>query len=199
MKKYVLLVIFFMVFFLLAGGVMVRAQVKFGLKTGVNMANVSLDGPVAGNLALSNLTGFKAGPMLEVAIPVIGMGLDAAVLYAQQGFKQPTATGKESYRLNTLEMPVNLKWKLTLLKLIGVYGTAGPYLQFKLSENLTNQFKAKTFGAGLNLGAGVELLGHLQVGANYQWGLTENYGSVSGVSSLKGKTSTWSVTAAYLF
>jgi hypothetical protein len=194
MKKHV----FLMVLFLLAGGAMLRAQVKFGLKTGVNLANVSLKGAPEENLASSNLTGFAVGPMFEATIPVIGLGLDAAVLYSQQGFK----VERESYKLNTLEVPVNLKWKLTLLKLIGVYATAGPYLQFNLSEDVREQLKAKSFGTGLNLGAGVELLNHLQVGVNYQRGLTDDFDSITFqnvLHGLKGKTSTWSVTAAYLF
>jgi hypothetical protein len=195
MKKYLV----WTIVFLFAAGPMARAQMRFGLKTGVNMANVSLTGPVGDNLALSNLTGFTAGPMIEATIPIIGLGLDAAVLYSQQGFKTKIDNVGETFKLNTLEVPVNLKWKLTLLKVIGVYGAVGPYLQFKLSENLVDQFEAKSFGTGMNLGVGAELLNHLQIGVNYQLGFTEDYRIPVHGTVEKAKTATWSVTAAYLF
>ncbi|MDR2683474.1 MAG: porin family protein [Dysgonamonadaceae bacterium] len=197
MKKYVV----FMGLFLLMGGISVQAQLKFGLKAGVNLSNISLEGPLADNLAISNLTGFKAGPMMELTIPIIGLGLEAAVLYSQQDFKfSKDELRNKNYKRNGLEVPVNLKYKLSFFKLIGIYGTAGPYIHFKLSENLQNQFNAQTFGAGLNFGAGVELLSHLQAGINYQMGLTEDYSANDFAGNLlKGKTTTWSITAAYLF
>jgi hypothetical protein len=191
-----------MIVFLLMAGISANAQLKFGLKTGVNLANVSIDGPLTDNLATSNLTGFMVGPMLEATVPVVGLGLDLAVLYSQQGFKFSDGGLEKTYKSNTLEVPVNLKWKLVFFKLIGVYGTAGPYVSFRLSDSLKDQFKSQSFGTGLNFGAGVEVLRHLQVGVNYQKGLTDDFsslGTIQAWTDKKGKTSTWSVTAAYLF
>ena len=201
MKKYF---VFIVVFFLI-GGISAQAQFKFGLKAGVNMSSMSLDKKLD-NLKLKNLTGFQVGPMIEATIPALGFGLDLAVLYSQQSFELPVeiTTGTfniEKAKMNTLQVPLNLKYKLGLVpKLLKVYGTAGPYVSFNLS-NLKTEWKNKSFGAGLNFGLGVELLSHLQVGANYQVGLTNDYSSANLLSSAfsKGKPTTWSVTATYLF
>ncbi|MDR0541130.1 MAG: porin family protein [Dysgonamonadaceae bacterium] len=208
MKKSVV----FIVLFLFIAGISAQAQLKFGLKAGVNLANASLKGNVLDNLKTENLTGFQVGPMLNVTIPIFGLGFDAAVLYSQDGFKYKSASEAageiyRTYKLNTLEVPVNLKYKLTLFKLIGAYATAGPYINFKLSDNLKTQFEDKTFGAGLNFGVGIELLNHLQIGVNYRNGLTDDYSKIKvayllpslETGKLEGKTTTWSVTAAYLF
>ena len=197
MRKYFV----FIVLFFLIGGIGAQAQLKLGIKAGVNMSNVALGSleEVGGNFKTENLTGFQLGPMIEAMTP-LGIGLDLAVLYSQTGFKN--ALENEEYKLNTLQVPVNLKLRITLLpKLLKVYGTAGPYACLNLSGKLKDQIETKTFGLGLNFGAGIELLKHLQVGFNYQVGLTNDFGSFdfSTVPDLKGRPTVWSVTAAYLF
>ena len=193
MKKYFV----FIVLFFLIGGISLQAQVKFGLKAGVNLANASFDKKNAlDNFQVENFTGFQAGPMLEGIFGFIGF--DLGVLYSQQGMKFEM----DDYKLHTLQIPVNLKLKLGLIpKLLKVYGNAGPYASLKLSDKLKNQFESKSFGAGLNFGFGVELFTHLQVGANYQLGLTNDYNDFKwgGLTDLKGKPTVWSITAAYLF
>jgi hypothetical protein len=184
----------------------VRADIRLGVKAGVNLASTSFNKDI---LKSANFTGFQVGPTVEFSLPVTGLGIDAAVLYSQQGLKLKGANFKE--RQSTLDIPVNLKFKLGVLSDLGVYLAAGPYVSFKLSGNnfslitrdVKNEFKNKTFGAGLNFGAGVELLKHLQVGVNYKLGLTDEYKSLdrsaSNLRNLKGKTRVWSITTTYFF
>ncbi|GHT40819.1 membrane protein [Bacteroidia bacterium] len=182
----------------------VQAQFGWGLKAGVNLIDAEVSGGTE-NFKSSNLTGFQVGPMIELMVPVIGIGVDAAVLYSQDGFK---VAGEEFTNRNLL-VPVNLKYKLSFLGLIGAYATAGPYVKLKLSSDdfnlagFENAAKAKSFGAGLNFGLGIELLSHLQVGANYQLGLTDNYGEATKLDLAKeaigGKSRGWVISAAYLF
>jgi hypothetical protein len=200
MKKYLIIA----VLVLLTGVTGAQAQLKFGLKAGVNLANASLKGDVLDNLKSENLTGFQVGPMLEFQIPIIGIGIDAAALYSQEGFKLVNDNLTETFKLNTIEVPVNLKYKLSIVNLLGVYAAVGPYAAFNLSNNLKEQAKSRSFGAGMNFGLGVELLKHLQVGVNYRLGMTDDFSEIQldnlgNYADLKAKTKTWSVTATYLF
>ena len=52
--------------------------IKFGVKGGVNLTKVDWDGGYDGNK--DNATGFFIGPMAEVTIPVVGLGVDGALL-----------------------------------------------------------------------------------------------------------------------
>ncbi|MDR1437130.1 MAG: PorT family protein [Candidatus Symbiothrix sp.] len=189
----------FLLVLLLVAGINAQAQFKYGLKAGVNLSSVSLSGNGSDNINVENLTGFQVGPVIELMIPVINFGIDAALLYSQQGFKIET----ENYKANTLEIPVNLKYKISALDLIGAYVAVGPYANFKLSDDLVRQAKSKSFGAGLNFGLGVELLGHLQVGANYKLGLTDDYSEISVGNAVnqafKGTQKGWTISAAYFF
>lgn len=50
-----------------------------------------------------NSTGFFFGPMAEITIPVIGLGVDGALLYSQKGDKMEGLDMKQS----GLDIPVN--------------------------------------------------------------------------------------------
>ena len=164
-----------------------NAQLKFGIKGGVNISSVHFNSDV---LKADNVTGFQVGPMIETTLPLVGVGIDAAVLYSQKGLET-----------------TNLKWKFGL-PIVKAYLAAGPYIGFRVGGDkfwdipgsVADQVKAKNFSAGLNFGAGVELISHLQVGFNYGLGLTDNY-SIEKVnlSDGAGKNRGWSITAAILF
>lgn len=181
------------------------AQVRLGVKGGLNIASVHFSTDV---LQSDNVTGFQIGPMIEGSLPLVGLGFDAAILYAQKGLETKTVSGeKTSLKNDYIDVPVNLKWKLGL-PVMKVYLAAGPYVGFRVGGNkiwelpgsMVDQVKTKSFSAGLNFGAGVELISHLQVGLNYGLGLTNNY-SMESLSLTKsdGKNRGWSVTAAILF
>lgn len=173
------------------------AQISFGVKGGVNISRVHFSTDVINS---DNLTGFQIGPMAEFTVPLLGIGMDAAILYSQKGLEYQS----ESYKTDYLDVPVNLKWKFGLPIVKGFF-TAGPYASFRIGGDkiwnvINNQLKAKSFGVGLNVGAGVEVVKHLQVGLNYDLGLTNNYGSTSeSTESISGKNRGWSITAAILF
>lgn len=182
-----------------------NAQLRLGVKGGLNISSVHFSSDV---LKSDNVTGFQVGPMIEGALPLVGVGFDAAILYAQKGLEtQTVGGGKTTLKNDYIDVPVNLKWKLGL-PVVKVYLAAGPYVGFRVGGNkiweipgsMVDQVKTKNFSAGLNFGAGVELISHLQVGLTYGLGLTDNY-SVETPSLTKkdGKNRGWSVTAAILF
>ncbi|OAV71819.1 hypothetical protein Barb6_01330 [Bacteroidales bacterium Barb6] len=167
--------------------VAVQAQLHFGVKGGVNVSTVHLNS-VKENI--NDKTGFHIGPVLELMVPVAGIGLETAVLYAQKG---------EGY----IDVPVHFKWKFGL-PVAKLYVTTGPYASFLVSDkkvwdipkNIGGTVEAKGFAAGWDFGVGVEVFKHLQAGFNYGLGLTDNYSA--GIDG-KGKNRGWAVTAAVLF
>lgn len=177
-----------------------QAQLRFGVKGGVNISSVHFNSDL---LDADNVTGFQIGPMIETSIPLVGVGLDAAILYSQKGM----GIGSEEIKTDYIDVPVNLKWKFGL-PIVKAYLAAGPYVGFRVGGDkvwkvIGEQIEAKSFSAGLNFGLGVELLSHLQVGFNYGLGLTDNYSStalsVLNNEKTTGKNRGWAVTAAILF
>ena len=181
----------------------VDAQVKFGVKAGLNLSSISMSELDNWDRIADSRTGFQVGPIMEITVPLLGVGADIAVLYSQRG----ASIQGETFKSDFIEVPLNLKWKFGL-PIAKVYVAAGPYIGFSIGDsvwkNLKTQMENDSFSAGLNIGAGVELLSHLQVGANYTYGLTNNYGGDLSIGDQlfkgnDGKVRGWSITAAYLF
>ena len=95
----------------------VQAQLlKWGVKGGVNMTKIDWDGGYKGNK--DNSTGFFIGPMAEFNIPIVGLGVDAALLFAQRGIKVSEGNEDLTIKQNGIDIPVNLKYTIGL----GSYG-----------------------------------------------------------------------------
>lgn len=177
----------------------VPAFSQIGIKGGLNIATVSFDKSI---VDASNITGFHIGPMYEATIPIIGVGFDVAVLYSQRGLAVDKGSMKQEY----IEVPLNLKWKMSL-PIIKPYIAVGPYFGFNISgekvweapSSIIDQIKSKSFSTGLNIGAGVELFSTLQIGATYGFGLTKDYKIITNGKEESGKNRGWSITAVILF
>ena len=132
-----------------------QAQLKFGVKGGLNVSSVHFDKEV---FDADNVTGFHVGPFVEMMVPGLGLGVDAAFLYSQKGMEYVESGVKTEIKTDYLDVPVNVKWKFGL-PLVKAYVAAGPYLGFrvggdkfwKVPSSVADQVKAKTFGAGVNL------------------------------------------------
>ena len=171
-----------------------QAQVKFGLKGGLDVSK--LDNKVG-----DNTTGFFVGPMVDVTLTIIGLGIDVAALYSQSGLD---VNNKNSEKLKSVEIPVNLKWTLGLGSTLGVYVAAGPQFGFSINDGWKQLMEEsnKSF-VSVNVGAGLKLLRHLQVGVNYNIGASKLGDMIveSSDGNLRSniRKNSWQVSLAYMF
>ncbi len=192
-----------------------NAQFKFGIKAGMNVNKVHFNKEIINDF-MSNSTGWTAGVMAEFTVPVIGVAVDASVMYARMNngadnyvFDMEDATEKNLFSRNFLEIPVNLKYKLTLpvvSKFLKPYIFTGPNFAFRLDKNVIEDMKTKKCEIAWNVGLGLELMNHLQVGASYGFGINNilDASNVLGIShinneKIKARNNYWTITAAYLF
>ena len=163
--------------------------IKFGVKGGLNMSKLDMEGYKS-----DNTTGFFIGPMAEFTLPVIGLGVDGALMYSQ--------SGKGEYKEQGVEIPVNLKYTIGLGSMAGIYIAAGPDFFFNFKDIDVANFEAKKTQVAVNLGAGVKLLKKLQIGITYQIPMGDSFEwkDVTDTALNYGaKTKTWQVAAAYIF
>ena len=165
----------------------------WGVKGGLNMSKLDFkEGPSS-----DNTTGFFIGPMAEFTIPVVGLGIDAAVMYSQRG--------EDEWKQQGVEIPVNLKYTIGLGSMLGIYVAAGPDFYFNFKDTKWEGLDTKTTQVGLNIGAGVKLIKHLQVGVNYQIPMGDTFSWKNTGDAFvdeivgNGKTKTWQVSVAYIF
>ena len=176
------------------------AQIRFGVKGGVNLTQVET------NLKAikDNSTGYFIGPMIEATIPGIGLGVDGAIMYAQRG--------KDELKMEGIEVPLNLKLTIGAGSSLSIFLAAGPDFFLNLKDidlgaidATIDGYKAKEKKAqvGLNLGGGVKLMQHLQLGLNYMIPLGDSFtfkkvtDAVGEEESFKYKN--WQLTLAYIF
>lgn len=181
----------------------VLAQVHFGVKGGLNLSKASLS-DVPANFKKDNFTGFFIGPMVEFTLPVVGLGVDGALLFSQKGVD----VGNEKIKQNGLDILVNLRYTFGVGQLAAIYLAAGPDFYFDFEKNKdvwdadnkklrTDKKKAEV---GFNLGGGVKLLNHLQVGVNYNMPFSDTAKFFRGEEeSGSYKTKTWQISVAYMF
>lgn len=175
-----------------------NAQLKLGIKAGLNVANMEFTGATD----VKSLTGFHGGLILDASLGPIA--LQPGVLFSQKGLKQSSGDGK--FALNYIDIPVNVMYKIGLPG-IKILLMAGPELSYGLSAKMsgggsptttfefgsgTDQLKRIDIGAGF--GAGVQV-SKIQATMNYTLGLT-NLSNVSG-ETIKNKV--FSVSLAFLF
>lgn len=192
MKK--ILSVFVLAVCCLAMAMPAQAQlIKFGVKGGLNMSKLDVK-----NVGTSdNTIGFFIGPMAEITIPVLGLGVDGALMYSQRG--------EDDWKQQGIEIPVNLKYTIGLGSLLGVYVAAGPDFFFNFKDIDWENVKTNKTQVGLNLGVGVKLIKHLQVGVNYQIPLGDSFSLKNATDAIvdeiggNGKTKTWQISAAYIF
>lgn len=190
------------------------AQFNWGVKAGVNLAQKPSDiDDVKGN------TGWFVGPMAKVTLPIVGLGIEANLLYSQTS----TEVGGEDIKRQTLDLPVFLRYELSLPvvnKFLEPFIAAGPQWSWNIGDrnyiidaidiasgNYQSKYTLRSSNLSLNLGLGAIILDHVQVHANYNiaLGSTSDYsdsyilGAINNAGRIKSKTNTWQISVAYIF
>lgn len=184
------------------------AQFRAGIKVGMDINKMSISKEAVTDK--NNRTGFTAGVMAEFTVPLVGIGMDASLMYVHrlgEAVVDDNGTATEAkFKNDYLSIPLNLKYKVGLPGLGSIltpYFFTGPQFSFLLSKKDVNQFiKNKSCDISWNVGVGLQLVKHLQVAASYGFGINHAAKYIPLLPNSNGKNvrnSGWTVTAAYLF
>lgn len=175
------------------------AQLKFGVRAGANFSDLHIK-----DIKTNTATGWFVGPTAEFLMPVVGLGLDASLLYSRVNSEVEWGTVDRKYKLDYLSLPVNIKYKLGL-PLIKPFIYAGPELCARINDNFSEvwaalgqvtdveRFKSAGTDVKMNIGGGVELFDHLEIFVNYNVGFTNT------VRHFDSKTKMWRVGGTFYF
>lgn len=184
-----------------------QAQVKFGLKGGLNLTTMTFSESGAKD-AVKNNAGFFVGPTVKFTLPVVGLSLDAAALYDQ---RQAELKGNgEKLKSQSLQVPINVRYGVGLSSVVNLFAFAGPQFGFNLGNKSKELIKdatewtLKSSNVSANVGLGATVLNHLQLTVNYniQLGKTGELTVKDGAAwktLTGGKANAWQVSAAYFF
>ncbi len=139
---------------------------SFGPKVGINVSNYS-----GGDINSDAKVGYHLGGILNFGFGEI-FAIQPEVLFSTQGAKVENAGSKKDFKINYLNIPVMLKFRIAT----GFYVEAGPQAGVRLSESIPDQ-TINSFAKGLDLslgaGFGYQSDGGLGVGLRYMAGISK--------------------------
>lgn len=182
-----------------------KAEVKFGLKGGLNLTSISLD---ANAISKSNQAGFFIGPTFKFTIPIVGLGFDASALYDQRKGSIVANGNETSIKEQSIQIPINVRYAIGLGSTASIYFFAGPQFGFNVGDKDiktdVGNWTFKSSNISANVGLGLMLLRHLQISANYNFGLGKTGeleqdipGAIKSIDD--GKLNAWQIGVAYFF
>lgn len=192
-----------------------QAQIKLGVKGGLNVSNLKLDDDM---WTADNKVGFFIGPMVKVTVPVTGLSFDVAALYDQKEAKVKVADDVVGGTYNStrvtqkfIDIPVNVRYGFGLSSLANIFLFAGPQWGINVGNknfkwNKSSSYSLKKANFSVNVGAGVTLLSHLQASVNYNIECNKSgkmdTGSLDSNGKplvIKGRNNTWQISLGYWF
>ena len=192
-----------------------QAQVKFGLKGGLNVTNMSLNSEV---FDADNQTGFFIGPTVKFTLPIVGLGIDASALYDQRDAKvkveDEDGSVESKIKNQSINIPINLRYGVGLGSTASLFLFAGPQFGFNVGDKNQSlfedaaQWRLKSSTFSVNVGLGAMLLSHLQISANYniacgktgETTVSDVAGeTVQQMFKKRGRANAWQIGLAYYF
>ena len=171
---------------------LIHAQVRFGVKGGLNFENFRLKD--AKELSIANSAGWQLGGLLQFKVPIVNIGVQPELLYTVKNAKVEEKEEKETNSIHYFELPLNVRWSLNFA-VVRPFLTGGPYLNYAVkTEGGIFETQINKLDWGIGLGGGVEMW-NLQLGARYSWGMQ----NISKAADFEIKNNTFTVSLAYLF
>lgn len=179
-----------------------NAGVNIGLKGGYNATSFHISDDAFDS---SNRSGFFIGPSLRVGIPVLPIGFDVAVLYDQRDAE----IYGETISRRCVNIPVNIRYEISLASLAGIYIAAGPQFSYNVGHknryfsygSYEGEYNFEDNNISVNVGAGLMLLKHFELGVVYNI-VVDKTGEAgySGDSYFhKSRSNAWQVSVAWYF
>ena len=166
MKKRLLIAILVM-----AAALPITAQVRLGIRGGVTVGKLHFDREV---LNSDNRVGYTGGLVLDLNIPVVGLGAEVSAMYTRRNNR--LTDGDRIYKRHYLEIPVYARYRLTIPgvdRFFAPYAFTGPNFAILFNENSDDYLRSRKTYVSWDAGVGADLFGHLRISAAYGLGITK--------------------------
>lgn len=154
-----------------------KAQVKFGIKAGVNLSKFTGSDAKMDGTSPKFKTGFTGGALVKIPVNEM-LSVQPELLYSMEGSRYEEDGAKFTYKTDYINIPVMVQYNNPS----GFYAETGPQVGFlasakariktgsiDASEDAKDNFKGINFAWGL--GAGYKLHNGFGIGARYNFGL----------------------------
>lgn len=207
MKKFLTLILF------VVAATTATAQFNIGIKAGVNLPEAPTLNVDDFKSSIRGNTGWFVGPTAKFVIPVVGLGVEANLLYSQANID----IDGQNILTQSIEVPLMLRYELSIPainRIIEPFIAIGPQFGWNIGDksftlkNIADiagrEYRIKDSNTSLNLGLGLVLFNHLQIHGNYNLALGKTADITGTIVDFTKelaeiKTNTWQVSLAYIF
>ena len=190
-----------------------NAQFNLGVKAGVNLPEAPTLNVYDFKSSIRGNTGWFVGPTAKFIIPVVGLGVEANLLYSQANID----IDGQNILTQSIEVPLMLRYELSIPainRIIEPFIAIGPQFGWNIGDksftlkNIADiagrEYRIKDSNTSLNLGLGLVLFNHLQIHGNYNLALGKTADITGTIVDFTKelaeiKTNTWQVSLAYIF
>lgn len=220
MKKLFTIIIILLV----TAAIPAKAQLKFGVTTGLNITNFHIYSPQNKDrikpYADKARPGFVVGPTVIYTIPKTSFVFDLSALYDLRGMKSNSKKTDTKLTSQSLTIPLNIRYNYEIGDMIKAFAYAGPQLAVSLkneaqtfasgvgedtNENLLVQWKPYGTVMSMNLGIGAVVMEKVQVRIGYNFafqntGFFQFYYNDNNIKRMgSGKMHACQIMVSYLF
>ena len=176
------------------------AQVRFGLRGGVTLGEMRFDRDIINS---DNRVGYTGGLVLDVGIPVMGIGIEASAMYTHRDNR--LTDGSHVFKRHYIDIPVYARYRLSLPsieRVVAPYVFTGPDFSILFDEDAPSNYDNRRTCLSWDVGAGADLFGHLRLSATYGLGISKAMEYIDREYTgerVYGKDKYWTLNAAWLF
>ncbi len=178
-----------------------QAQIKWGVKGGLNLTEMNVGGGY--DKFVSNKNGFFIGPAAKLTLPIVGLGVDAALLYDQR----EAELAEEKMSQKSIVIPINLRYTIGLSSLASVHFAAGPQFGYNIGGKTISfgddsKYELSKSNLSINLGVGATVFSRVEVGVTYNiaCGKTGEFNAWdelgNQIANKNGRANAWQIHAA---
>lgn len=176
------------------------SQVHVGLRAGITVNELRLDRDF---ISSDNRAGYTGGLVLDLNIPVVGLGIEASAMYTHR--RDRLTSEDHTYKRNYIDIPVYARFRLSLPgveRFFAPYVFTGPSFSILFDDDApANVNNSKTY-TSLDLGFGADLFSRARLSMTYGLGITQAMEIIDrdhAGSQVEGKDRHWTINLAYFF
>lgn len=176
------------------------AQVHFGVRGGLTVGKMRFDRDL---ISSDNRLGYTGGLLLDLNIPVVGLGVEASVMYTHRNNR--LSDNERIFKRHYIEIPVYARYKLSIVGLDKVFEPivfTGPSFSILFNENAPTNYKNSKTYVSWDVGLGADLFKHLRLTGTYGIGISKALKYIDQEykgDKVNGRDSYWTLSAAWLF
>jgi len=178
------------------------AQVRLGLRAGLTVGELRFDRDVINS---DNRVGYTGGLLLDLNIPVVGLGAEVSVMYTHRNDRYRLSHDNVVFKRHYIDIPLYARYRLSLPSIGHVFAPyiyTGPCFSVLFSENAPSNYDNSRTFLSWDVGAGADLFNHLRLSATYGLGISKALEYIDREYTgdrIHGKDKHWTINAAWLF